>query len=146
MSGGAYDHFWLQIEHVAERLMASRDPTRHAFGLHLLKVSKAMHDIEWVDSDDSAPGDEYTAILKCISQEHVLESLVEDAKKIVADIHKITRTLESERSRIRKKASGKEKCRRLRVRESLNNQHDQVADFLRGLAPRQGTSDPVPSQ
>ena len=41
-------------------------PERVVFALHLAKVAKALHDIEWVDSGDYGPGDENEAILKCL--------------------------------------------------------------------------------
>ena len=62
MSGGSWDYFYGQLEEVAARLQCERDPLRKAFGSHLKKCAKALHDIEWVDSCDSSPGDEVMAI------------------------------------------------------------------------------------
>lgn len=39
---------------------------RKRFAAHLKLVAKALHDIEWVDSADYAPGDEDEAIQACL--------------------------------------------------------------------------------
>ena len=57
MSGGSWDYFYGRLGDVASRLQCERDPLRKAFGLHLQKCAKALHDIEWVDSQDCSPGD-----------------------------------------------------------------------------------------
>jgi len=62
MSGGSWDYFYGRLEDVASRLQCERDPLRKAFGAHLQKCAKALHDIEWVDSCDCSPGDEVEAI------------------------------------------------------------------------------------
>ena len=62
MSGGSWDYFYERLEDVASRLQCERDPLRKAFGSHLQRCAKALHDIEWVDSCDCSPGDEVKAI------------------------------------------------------------------------------------
>ena len=62
MSGGSWDYFYGRLEDVASRLQCERDPLRKAFGSHLQKCAKALHDIEWVDSSDCSPGDEVESI------------------------------------------------------------------------------------
>lgn len=62
MSGGSYDYAYARVENFAHELRATDNPLRRAFRSHLLLVAKAMHDIEWVDSCDYAPGDENEAI------------------------------------------------------------------------------------
>ena len=54
-------------------------PERRAFAAHLVKVAKALHDIEWVDSSDYGPGDENEAIRACLSDAIVLETAIEQA-------------------------------------------------------------------
>ena len=54
-------------------------PERKAFRAHLNKVAKALHDIEWVDSCDCSSGSENEAIMACISNEIILEVLIDEA-------------------------------------------------------------------
>lgn len=61
-------------------------PERRAFKSHLVKVAKALHDIEWVDSGDKGPGDENEAIRDCLSQEQMLESAVEMANEALLNL------------------------------------------------------------
>lgn len=62
MSGGSWDYLYGRIEDAASTLQNSKEPLRRAFGKHMVKVAKAMHDIEWVDSCDYSPGDEIKSI------------------------------------------------------------------------------------
>ena len=54
-------------------------PERRAFAKHLKLVSKALHDIEWVDSGDYGKGDDAEAIRACLSSGATLEAAVEAA-------------------------------------------------------------------
>jgi hypothetical protein len=65
MSGGYYDYAYHHIELLAEDIKPLNQ-LRIEFKSHLLKVAKACHDIEWVDSGDYGPGDETDAILACL--------------------------------------------------------------------------------
>lgn len=62
MSGGSYNYLYSLVKDAAHQIMNTPDPKRRAFATHLLKVADALHDIEWVDSSDMAPGDEHKAI------------------------------------------------------------------------------------
>jgi hypothetical protein len=62
MSGGRYDYAYQKVEDMAEQLAESKSPLRRAFAKHLMLVSKAMHDVEWVDSGDYGEGDDAKAI------------------------------------------------------------------------------------
>jgi len=67
MSGGSWDYFYSRLEDVATRLIdsninQSEAVLRKALGVLLLKCSKALHDIEWVDSCDYGIGDEREAL------------------------------------------------------------------------------------
>lgn len=71
MSGGSYDYAFHRVNDMAHQLAASPDVTRRAFAAHLLLVAEAMHDVEWVDSCDYAPGDEYDSIQAVIGAAEV---------------------------------------------------------------------------
>lgn len=66
MSGGSWEYFYCKLEEVADRMKCETNPNRKAFGALLKKCADAMHDIEWVDSGDSSPGDEDASIGKCL--------------------------------------------------------------------------------
>lgn len=74
MSGSSYDYAYFRIGEVASDIRESAksvdDPDQKAlrlrFANHLDLVSRAMHDIEWVDSCDYGPGDEVEAIRKVL--------------------------------------------------------------------------------
>ena len=82
MSGGSLDYFYSKLEWLIPTIKATT-PLRRAFKEHLAKVAKALHDIEWVDSDDYGPGDEDKAIRECLSEGAELEQLVKEAKELV---------------------------------------------------------------
>lgn len=88
MSGGAYDYAYGRIENLAADIRG-QSPLRRAFRTHLLKVAKACHDIEWVDSGDKSPGDEDEAICECLGKNTdalVLEELLVEARRIHAEL------------------------------------------------------------
>lgn len=90
MSGGSYDYAYSKVEDMAERLLdQTRYPLRVAFGRHLKKVAKAMHDIEWVDSCDYGTGDEVKAINACLSDGAELEVAIELAEQTKQDLEKV---------------------------------------------------------
>lgn len=62
MSGGQYDYVTFKIDEFATVLRCDGIPRRIAFKELLLLVAKAAYDIEWVDSGDCCPGDEFEAI------------------------------------------------------------------------------------
>ena len=82
MSGGSMNYLYSKIEYDAT--FATHTPERLAFKVHLAKVAKALHDIEWVDSGDKGPGDENAAIRACLQADAVLWALVEQAKDVIA--------------------------------------------------------------
>ena len=83
MSGGSYYNYaFSKIEDLAADLRRTT-PLRKAFARHLVKVAKAVHDIEWVDSDDTSPGDKDAAIRDVLgptADAQVLAVVLEDAK------------------------------------------------------------------
>tara|TARA_R110000868_G_scaffold336554_2_gene597462 strand:- start:929 stop:1219 length:291 start_codon:yes stop_codon:yes gene_type:complete len=76
MSGGSMDYLCYKLDDVSFDLST---PERRAFKKHLELVSKALHDIEWVDSGDYATGDEVEAILACITPQAVLQETIDTA-------------------------------------------------------------------
>lgn len=76
------DYLCYKVEEAAGDIARSSDPLRKAFGAHLKKVAKALHDIEWVDSSDYGDGDEREAIEAVIGKHAELEQLLRDAKDI----------------------------------------------------------------
>lgn len=83
MSGGSYQYAYSRLENdfLSEFLRRANTPERREFAAHIRKVIKAMHDIEWVDSGDYAPGDEKAAIMECIDKVELLERHIEEAKQ-----------------------------------------------------------------
>lgn len=70
MSGEAYGHAYWNVREMAQELLRTcgNNPLRVAFARHLLKVSAAMHDVDWVDSGDSAEGSETNSILEVLGE------------------------------------------------------------------------------
>jgi hypothetical protein len=82
MSGGSMNYLYSKIEY--ELKFDRNTPERKAFWKHMQLVTKALHDIEWVDSGDYGPGDEIAAIKACLSSTAPLESAAEDAREALA--------------------------------------------------------------
>jgi 2-hydroxychromene-2-carboxylate isomerase len=88
MSGGSYDYTFSRIEDMAQSI-TPKTPLRKAFKAHLLKVAKACHDIEWVDSCDMSDGDENAAIKACLGSDGpalVICEAIKDAHKAKAEL------------------------------------------------------------
>jgi hypothetical protein len=66
MSGGSWNYAHTAVREAAERLQTEEDPNRKALGRLLERCADALHDIEWVDSNDYAPGQEFPAIRNAI--------------------------------------------------------------------------------
>jgi len=82
MSGGALDYVYSHVEDAARTLMAkAEDEVQRAFAKHLFKVADALHEAEWVLSGDNGPGDDHKAILRVITPQAVLASLIDDAEQ-----------------------------------------------------------------
>ena len=89
MSGGSWDYCYQKIDEMADRMQNEKEPYRRAFGQHLRDVAKAMHDVEWVDSCDSSPGDDRAAIEKVMGKNAKaleLEIVKEDARKLIKQL------------------------------------------------------------
>lgn len=88
MSGGALDYVYSRVEEAARTLRNSDDAVHKAFAKHLFKVANALHEAEWVLSDDSGPGDDHEAILAVITPRDVLASMIDDAEQTQAQLQK----------------------------------------------------------
>lgn len=84
MSGGSMNYLYSKLEYDAT--FPTNTPERQAFRAHLQLVVKALHDIEWVDSGDSGPGDENAAIRACLSQGAVLDAAIKQAEAALRDL------------------------------------------------------------
>lgn len=92
MSGGDWNYIYSRVEDVGERLRREEQPERKALGRVVMALAKALHDIEWVDSGDYAPGEERAAIAAVFEAAHGdpdkanLAVLVDEAKELRAQL------------------------------------------------------------
>lgn len=87
MSGGDLDYISFKLNRTIEELNERRlSPIHRAFIIHMHKVSKALHDIEWVLSGDMSPGDDLEAIKSVIYPIDILKTVMEEANKIKKDL------------------------------------------------------------
>lgn len=93
MSGGSWDYLTFKVDEAAARLDDSRDPLRRAFGQHLHKVAKALHDIEWNDSGDGSP-DEPGSLRACLQPGDELAVVVAEARDCEARLHDLPVSIE----------------------------------------------------
>jgi hypothetical protein len=92
MSGGSYDYAYTRVQDMAEMLTSAKETAlRRAFGEHLKKVAVAMQAVEWVDSNDCAPGHEDDPIRACIAPSAELDAAratlaqaIEEANEVLA--------------------------------------------------------------
>lgn len=83
MSGGALDYICYRVGTAAEDIAARADtPLHRAFAEHLRQVATALHDLEWVWSGDSSPGDEIEAIKAIVSPVAVVQEATKAAVKV----------------------------------------------------------------
>lgn len=93
MSGGSLDYAYFKVEDAASQLRKiSNNPLHRAFAVHLEKVAKALHDVEWVLSSDYSEGREEEAIKEVLGDNvdlKILEVLSEDVKNLAEEIKKL---------------------------------------------------------
>jgi hypothetical protein len=99
MSGGSWDYVYMKVEEVSISLRSSKDPRRRALGLKVHLIAEAMHAIEWVDSGDESPGDEYEAIDKVISKTDLLEEAIFNAEACLKEIQDALAAARKERKK-----------------------------------------------
>lgn len=81
MSGGSLNYVYCQVESAAYEVGQRAQTTlQRAFATHLRLVAKALHDLEWVFSDDYGPGDEEEAIRAVLNEGAELEQATREAK------------------------------------------------------------------
>lgn len=87
MSGGSLDYAHYKIETIADDIRArAENPMHVALSVHLYKVAKAVHDLEWMWSGDTGPGDETKAIAAIVSPQDVLLQARVSAERALADL------------------------------------------------------------
>lgn len=88
MSGGSLNYVSYKVEDAAcEVLRRAETPLHRAFANHLTKVAKALHDIEWMFSCDTSPGDEEEAIRACLTEGAELQAAIDAATKARDDLN-----------------------------------------------------------
>jgi len=94
MSGGSLDYVYGKVEDTARTIIErSRNPLHLAFAKHLIKVSQALHDLEWVFSGDSSEPDEEDAIRAVIHPKEELESAKEEAEIALRNLEKVIKSV-----------------------------------------------------
>jgi hypothetical protein len=85
MSGGSLDYASSRIEDLASAVRGrATTPLHRAFATHLDKVALAAHDLEWMLSGDTSPGDEVAAIEACLQPGAVLAQVMAEAEVVLA--------------------------------------------------------------
>lgn len=83
MSGGSLDYVSFKVDDAIARIEQEDDPLYRAFAKHLVLISKALHEVEWVLSADTRKGDQdYEAIKAVLSPADVEESLRYEIKRM----------------------------------------------------------------
>ena len=82
MSGGSYDYAYQKVDDFAYRLEERNSPLYQSFAKHLHLVAKAMHDIEWVESEDYAVGDDTESIKAVLTPTDVIAGLASSEKQL----------------------------------------------------------------
>lgn len=89
MSGGSWDYVCFKIEDAADRLGEDRSAMRRGLGQHMKLIAHAMHEIEWVDSNDKSwPSDRdaIKAVFEDFKEKPELEILIKDAKELIEQL------------------------------------------------------------
>ena len=87
MSGGSLDYVYYKVDDAAETISVRAETTlHHAFAAHLRKVAKALKDMEWMLSCDTAIGSEEPAIRAVLHEGAEVEVATERAEKALAEL------------------------------------------------------------
>lgn len=88
MSGGSMDYLYSKFEDGLDFIRC--DTTlRIAFKKHCLKVAKALHDIEWVQSGDMSHPDDEPAMRACLEPGAELNEAVRAAESAMFDLKQV---------------------------------------------------------
>jgi hypothetical protein len=92
MSGGSLDYLYHRVEEVAIELQKYQyTPLQRAFGAHLMRVSQALRDVEWVFDSDYGVGDDEKAIKEVLGDNasgRAFELLKADALELIEQLKK----------------------------------------------------------
>ena len=92
MSGGRYEYCYARVENMAMNMWGKETvPLRKAFALHLLKVAKAMRDVEWEDSGDGAVWE--ASVRDVLSPGAEVEAATETIQQAIASANEAMRRL-----------------------------------------------------
>lgn len=90
MSGGNLDYAYRRVEEVAQQIFSqAQTPLHRAFAEHLLKVSKALYELEWLLSGDTAPGDEVEAIRAVVSRTEEIDAATKRAGEAMKELNDV---------------------------------------------------------
>jgi len=99
MSGGSLDYAYWKIDSIIEEIerRGQANVLHKAFIRHLRKVSKALHDLEWVYSCDYSQGAEVDAIKACIDWNKESVSVIrEELDKLQSEINHLNSQIQSQ--------------------------------------------------
>lgn len=87
MSGGSLNYAFSRLEDTAGDIRRHAEtPLHHAFADHLIKVAKALHDIEWLFSGDYGEGQEVEAIKAVLPADAEIVSAIGRAEATSSDL------------------------------------------------------------
>ena len=87
MSGGSLNYAYSRVEDIAHEVRMRAETNLHrSFASHLMKVAKALHDIEWVLSCDYAPCDEVDAIRAVVTRNEEIDQAKATAKELIEEL------------------------------------------------------------
>jgi len=87
MSGGSLDYVYIRVEDAAMQVASRAQNNLHrAFAMHLHKVAKALHDLEWMLSCDTSEGSEIAAIRAVLPDGAEIECATQRAREALADL------------------------------------------------------------
>ena len=81
------NYAYSRVEDIAHEVrMRAQNNLHRAFATHLSKVAAALHDLEWVLSDDYGPGEEENAIRLVVTRNEEIEQAKETAKELMEEL------------------------------------------------------------
>lgn len=123
MSGGSLNYAFSSLEDtVGEIRRQAETPLHHAFADHLVKVAKALHDIEWLFSGDYGAGQEVEAIKACLPADAEIMSAIGRAEATSADL-------------LRLLAEAKAKVEQMKPEERAAMHEAQRQSYARSMRP-----------
>jgi hypothetical protein len=102
MSGGRLDYLYHKVEEAAEQIVSygldQKKPLWQAFGKHVKLVAAALHDCEWVMSNDYGRDDADKAIEDALGEGHrelQMEVLLKAFQGLAENVAKLSKAHES---------------------------------------------------